>query len=296
MEEDVLGIRNLDTGIGSAGVGFVVVPSGVDREQYINDCYRTHTLTINGGKGYGYFNGVHADIDVMQNIKFPTDEINRGTPVVWVKDAISQLPVIIGVLRKQNDYYSLSENQFMKKRGTETRNVEVFLDGNKTALQITLLGDKDEPSNVDIKITSENKDSIFNMFCDNEINVFSEKAVDITTNGKFSFNVTEKGEEKAKFSYELNKGFTFKDEFENEVISQSGKIDIISKNINHNSGKEPMVLGDTLAVLLKDILEAIQKLTVTTPVGASSVPNNIADFITIQEKLNGIKSKISNLE
>ena len=58
MEEDVIGIRNLDTGIGSAGVGFVVVPSEVDRVQYINDCYRTNTLTINGGKGYGYFSGV----------------------------------------------------------------------------------------------------------------------------------------------------------------------------------------------------------------------------------------------
>lgn len=74
MEEDVIGIRNLDTGIGSAGVGFVVVPSEVDRVQYINDCYRTNTLTINGGKGYGYFSGVHADINVMQCIKFPTDE------------------------------------------------------------------------------------------------------------------------------------------------------------------------------------------------------------------------------
>ena len=55
MEEEYIGIRNLDTGIGSAGVGFVVVPSDIDREQYINDCYRTNTLTINGGKGLRIF-------------------------------------------------------------------------------------------------------------------------------------------------------------------------------------------------------------------------------------------------
>ena len=125
MEDDVIGISNLDTGIGSAGVGFVVVPSEVDRVQYINDCYRTNTLTINGGKGYGYFSGVHADINVMQNIKFPTDEENRGTSVVWVKDAVSQLPVIVAVLRKQGDHYSLDENQYRLKRGTETRNVKL---------------------------------------------------------------------------------------------------------------------------------------------------------------------------
>lgn len=295
-EEDVLGIRNLDTGVGSAGVGFVVVPSEVDREQYISDCYRTNTLTINGGKGYGYFSGVHADINVMQNIKFPTDETNRGTPVVWVKDAVSQLPVIIGVLRKQNEYYSLAENQYRVGRGTETRNVEVFIDGTTTALQVTLLGDKDEPANVDIKITSENKDSVFNMFCDNEINITSEKTINITANQKASLNITEKGKDKATFVYELGKGFAYKDEFENEIVAKDGEVDIISKKINHNSGKEPMVLGDTLADLLDEFLKAVQAITVISPVGQTSVPVNVADFAAIQAKLDTIKSKISNLE
>lgn len=296
MEEDVIGIRNLDTGIGSAGVGFVVVPSEVDRVQYINDCYRTNTLTINGGKGYGYFSGVHADINVMQNIKFPTDEENRGTPVVWVKDAVSQLPVIVAVLRKQGDYYSLDENQYRLKRGTETRNVEIFVDGNTAGLDITILGDKEEPANIDIKLSSENADSVLNVSCDNEINIIGNKSVNVVTNHKATLKVKEKGEEKMSLSYELGVGLNYKDEFENEVVAKDGEVDIISKKINHNSGKEPMVLGDTLAKLLDDMLKAIQAITVISPVGVTSVPVNIADFAAIQAQLDTIKSKISNLE
>lgn len=296
MEEDVIGIRNLDTGIGSAGVGFVVVPSEVDRVQYINDCYRTNTLTINGGKGYGYFSGVHADINVMQNIKFPTDEENRGTPVVWVKDAVSQLPVIVAVLRKQGDYYSLDENQYRLKRGTETRNVEIFVDGNTAGLDITILGDKEEPANIDIKLSSENADSVLNVSCDNEINIIGNKSVNVVTNQKATLKVKEKGEEKMSLSYELGVGLNYKDEFENEVVAKDGEVDIISKKINHNSGKEPMVLGDTLAKLLDDMLKAIQAITVISPVGVTSVPVNIADFAAIQAQLDTIKSKISNLE
>lgn len=296
MEEDVIGIRNLDTGIGSAGVGFVVVPSEVDRVQYINDCYRTNTLTINGGKGYGYFSGVHADINVMQNIKFPTDEENRGTPVVWVKDAVSQLPVIVAVLRKQGDYYSLDENQYRLKRGTETRNVEIFVDGNTAGLDITILGDKEEPSNIDIKLSSENADSVLNVSCDNEINIIGNKSVNVVTNQKATLKVKEKGEEKMSLSYELGVGLNYKDEFENEVVAKDGEVDIISKKINHNSGKEPMVLGDTLAELLDEMLKAIQAITVISPVGVTSVPVNIASFAAIQAKLDTIKSKISNLE
>lgn len=296
MEDEVIGIRNLDTGIGSAGVGFVVVPSEVDRVQYINDCYRTNTLTINGGKGYGYFSGVHADINVMQNIKFPTDEENRGTPVVWVKDAVSQLPVIIAVLRKQGEYYSLNENQFRLKRGTETRNVEIFIDGSTSALDITILGDKEEPANIDVKLSSENADSILTVSCDNEINIIGEKAVNVTTNKKATLKVTEKGEDKMSLSYELGVGLKYKDEFENEVTAKEGQVDVISKKINHNSGKEPMVLGNTLADLLNEFLAAVQKITVISPVGVTSVPVNIKDFAAIQAKLDTIKSQISNLE
>lgn len=296
MEDEVIGIRNLDTGIGSAGVGFVVVPSEVDRVQYINDCYRTNTLTINGGKGYGYFSGVHADINVMQNIKFPTDEENRGTPVVWVKDAVSQLPVIVAVLRKQGEYYSLNENQFRLKRGTETRNVEIFIDGSTSALDITILGDKEEPANIDVKLSSENADSVLTVSCDNEINIIGEKAVNVTTNKKATLKVTEKGEDKMSLSYELGVGLKYKDEFENEVTAKEGQVDVISKKINHNSGKEPMVLGNTLADLLNEFLAAVQKITVISPVGVTSVPVNIGDFAAIQAKLDTIKSKISNLE
>lgn len=297
MEEEVIGIRNLDTGIGSAGVGFVVVPAEVDRLQYIEDCYRTNTLTINGGKGYGYFSGVHADTSVMQNITFPTDETNRGTPVIWVKDAISQLPVIVGVLRKQNEYYALSERQYRLRRGTDDkRNVELFIDGNTTSLDITLVGDKDEPSSVDIKLSSANADSVFNLSSDNEINITGNKAVNVVTNQKATLKITEKGEIKTSFVYELGIGFTYKDEFGNEIIAKEGEVDIISEKINHNAGKEPMVLGDTLAKLLDDMLKAIQAITVISPSGGTSVPVNAADFAAIQEKLDTIKSKISNLE
>lgn len=294
--EDVLGIRNLDTGIGSAGVGFVVIPSDVDREQYINDCYRTNTLTINGGKGYGYFSGVHADINVMQNIHFPTDEENRGTPVVWIKDAVSQLPVIVGVLRKQNEYYSLSENQYKLKRGTEKTDVEIFIDGNESELNITILGDKDYPANMNVKLSSENSDSVFNLNCDNEININGSKSVNVITNKKVSLLVNDKGENKMKLSYELENGLNYKDEFENEIVAKDGEIDIISKKINHNEGKEPMVLGNTLADILDEILKAIQAITVVSPVGATSTPVNAASFAAIQGKLNTIKSKISNLD
>lgn len=296
MEEDFLGIRSVDTGIGSAGVGYVVIPKEIDREQYIQDCYRTNTLTINGGMGYGYLTSVPVDVNVMQNIKFPTDENNRGTPVIWVRDAVSHLPVIVGALRKQENYYSLSENQYRLFRGIGEKSVEVFLNGNNTDLQITLLGDKEDPANVNIKVTSQNKDSVFNLFCDNEINVFSESVVNIASNQKILLQITDKGESKMSLTYEKGIGLKYEDEFENKINVKDEEVNIISKKINHNEGKEPMVLGDTLAQLLSDFLDACQNLSFMSPAGQTSIPINVADFVAIKGKLDKIKSKISNLD
>lgn len=292
--EDILGIQSLDTGIGSAGVGFVVVPEEVDRNQYIRDCYRTNTVTINGGKGYGYFSGVNVDVNVMQNIEFPVDKDNRGTPVVWVKDAISQLPVIVATLRKQNGYYSLDQNQRRIYVGNGDRGIEIMLDGNNSSLQISMVGDSEEYSEFNINLSSSKKNSVFNLFSDSEINVTAEKNLNIVSNDNLDIKITKKGEEKVTITCN-DKGWLYKDEFNNELEIKKGEINIKSDKINHNDGNEPMVLGDTLANILNDLLSAIEKITVISPTGETSVPVNVAEFVSIQSKINTIKSKKSNL-
>lgn len=321
-----IGIIKVDTGVGSGGVGWLVVPDEVDREKYIEDCYRTQTVSINGGEGYGFYNNVKCPQNVLENLIFPTEE-NRGTPVIWVRDGISHLPLITGWLRKEGDYYALGENQWRVTKNSDTASVELFVDGTKANFQINIVGDENNPAEIDVKLSSKNQDSKFNLTSDNEVNLVGVNKVNVLSNNTLELNVEEEGKTKGQLKYTLGEGFTilteknvaltirddedkelttvsykngvgfeYKDEFENEIKCTDGLIELISKKINHNSGKEPMVLGDTLKSILNDLLTAIQKLTVITPVGTSSVPVNIADFIKIQSQLETIKSKKSNLE
>lgn len=292
---DDIGIVKLDTGVGSGGVGYLVVPEEIDRVQYIEDCYRTQTVSINAGDGYGYFNVVRCPQNVLENLQFPT-ESNRGTPVVWIKDGMSHLPVIVGWLRKEGDYYALGENQWRTSRGNDKRNVEVFIDGNTSTLQINVLGDEEEPANMQIKLSSRNKDSVFNLSSDNEIQLTGVKKTTLNSCNEIQMLVKEEGEQKFQIKYTLKEGFLYEDEFKNSVRCVDKLIEIKSEKINHNGGKEPMVLGDTLATILSDILTAIQKLTVISPTGATSTPVNTADFVNIQKRLSDIKSKSSNLD
>jgi len=273
-----IGIQNVDTGVGSAGVGFVIIPDDQDRKDYIRDCYRTNTLTINGGLGYGLFPNVKTDINVMKKIIFPINYDERGSAVVWIRDSISQLPVVIALLRKQEDYYQMDEQQNRERYGTNEKNVEIFLDGNSATYQINIIGDDINPANLNIKLSSKNKDSVFNLSCDNELNIKSDNTVNVESSGEVNVSISKNGE---TLSF---------------LKMNEDKINIVSNKIIHSSGKEDMVLGNTLANLLKDILSAIEKITVATPLGTSGTPINSASFLSISDRVDDILSKISKIE
>lgn len=327
MKYDELGVTTIDTHVGSAGVGRVVIPDVNHRTEYIEDCYRTNRITIHGGRGYGFLNNVPVDSRVMQNITFPkgTDDDNRGSLVVWIRDDITKLPVIVGVLREQDEYYPLSENQERWAHNTDTGNVEVFMDGNG-ALNIVVNGQTEAELNV--KVSSNSANSVVNIISDGKLNVQSRESVNVLTDGEIVAEVRKQGETKASFKYKqaegldvtLEKqftlkvvddsgqeratikynddGFQYEDEYNNSITAKNGEIDVKSSEIKHNSGIEPMVLGNKLVDVLGNLCDAISAITVTcsAPGSASTVPINAAAFAAIKATLNQIKSNKSKLE
>lgn len=290
-------IRKASSNIGAAGVGFVVIPDVETRAQYIEDCYRTNTVTIQGGQGYGFFPDVHVDSDVMQQLSFPSGQEgdNRGSAVVWVRDDVTGLPVIVAVLRKQDDYYALAENQRRWACSTPNGSVEVFADGNGN-MNVSITGSDNFPAALNVKVSSDNADSVLNLSSDSEVRVQADKKIRIISAEEIEFGMITEGEQKTTLTYKAGEGLIYKDEFDNEITVKDGEINIVSKKISHNDGKEPMVLGDSLADFIGEFIDACMKLTVVTPAGTSSIPVNVADFAKLKTKFDSFKSKKSNLE
>ena len=294
---DELGISNGSLNIGVGGVGFVVVPDESEREQYINDCYNTKRLTIYGGRGYSLFNNVPCPPNVLSNVKFPAKD-EYGTPVVWIKDDISGLPVIVAYLSKEGDGYSINQNQFRVIRGNDsTREVDLFIDGDESVLQINVLGDSGKPAKVTLKVNSENADSIVDLYCDNQLNITSEKEVNINTSGSFNLTLYENGKETGNITFKVGEGLSYYDEFSNKIGVNKDEISFQSKKIVLGNGKQPLVLGNTLNDILSELIDTLSTMVmaVTMPTAVPSPPT-IAKLTTIKGKLNGILSTLSNTD
>lgn len=256
---NTIGIVKVPNNIGHAGVGYVVIPDGVDIDTYVQDCYRNNTVTLWGGVGYGYFSDVHVDESVMQLINFPSNptKLNRGSAVVWIKDDTSQRPVVIASLRNPDDYFPLAPNQWrMAKSVDDKRIVEMYMDADTASLVINISGDKDDAGDLNIKVTSEKKDSVINVECDNAVNVSgntvnvlatesstlsivkdgitqtsvtckADDGVKATVRSKVEISVTDDDKkERAKVTYEVDKGMEYSDEYDNSVILADGEMKV----------------------------------------------------------------------
>jgi hypothetical protein len=311
----------------SAGVGFVVIPEDVEEKDYILDCYRMRRISMNGGYGHGIYRNVSVPNDVIQQIKFPEIKGKYGSAVVWVKDGISNLPVVVACLSDEDDYFSFSQNKFKRTVQSGDSVIDLIMDANRASLQINITDDGNSTSEYIIKLTGKNKKSVFKVISDNDINLLASNSVNITTNkevnvklidsenkikGSVNFNI-ENGlsvvsqlktdlkvndsddKELVSLTFDENGGI-YKDKNSNEITIENGKITVKSKAINLGNGGSPIPLGDKLIDLIGQICDAISTISVPTAVGPSGPPINSPQFTVIKSQLNSALSQLSKTD
>lgn len=286
--------RGARTCLGESGIGYVVIPDNDTRDEYINNCYYSCTVTIDGGYGYSYIENVPIPLELLQQIKFPLKEDEVGSRVFWVRENTFNRPVIVGILNNLYEPNGMAAGQNRYVQEINGNVVEIFMDANTAEMNIKVTGSKNNPSKINV-ISNTNEDS--------EINVTSSGKVKISAKNliveafKDAVFTLKKNDSKELLKIESNDTqLKITDQFDNEVTLKDGEIDVVSDKINHNGGNEPMVLGNTLKESLSNLIDAILSMTMVTPTGASSTPMNAAQFIQIKSQLNNILSQKSNLE
>ena len=286
--------RGARTCLGESGIGYVVIPDNDTRDEYINNCYYSCTVTIDGGYGYSYIENVPIPLELLQQIKFPLKEDEVGSRVFWVRENTFNRPVIVGILNNLYEPNGMMAGQNRYVQEINGNVVEIFMDANTAEMNIKVTGSKNNPSKINV-ISNTNEDS--------EINVTSSGKVKISAKNliveafKDAVFTLKKNDSKELLKIESNDTqLKITDQFDNKVTLKDGEIDVVSDKINHNGGNEPMVLGNTLKESLSNLIDAILSMTMVTPTGASSTPMNAAQFIQIKSQLNNILSQKSNLE
>lgn len=80
----------------SCGIGYVIIPPGSDREEFVMMCFRQNLITIIDDVSGSIMYNCYVTKEVLDNISFPRMEGAKGSPVVWVAQPYNNKPIVVG--------------------------------------------------------------------------------------------------------------------------------------------------------------------------------------------------------
>ena len=278
-----------------SGVGYIVIPRGVNTAEYVQRCYRNHSVSISGGYDSTYMHGVKITEEALNKIKFPENDDGLGSPVVWLRDSFTNRAIVIGTLKTAGESNMVQGSQQRLVQETAQSVVEMFLDALNCTINISAQGNENIPAVINLKASSgTDAGDVVNIISKDRINADGRHMkVNLTEDFELTIN---NGEEDIIHIVGNEEELHITDHFKNEAIFNEENVQILTKKFNVGTGKEQMVLGNTLIDLLSQLIDAILNMTVLTPVGPSGTPVNAAAFSEIKGKLEEALSKLSNTD
>jgi len=246
----------------TVGIGYVTVPAKTNINAYIETCYRTGMVAMITEDNEFLLN-VKVDRWSLQLIDFPDENMQLGSCVVFINQYVSNTPIIIAVLDKNDEESGLARNLFRLAKITETGSVIITGDGNKGNFFIDIDSSLKDGGNVYMNVSNVNKESQVNVNVKGIINIENEGKVNIFSTQELNIKVQDI----------KNNGFEniFKIEEKGDLTGQFKKM---------NLGNGDYSIFD----LLNDTIDEIAISTVATSLGNMPLLNS-ATILALKEKV-----------
>lgn len=290
MHDYNLGTRAAEGEMWSSGIGYVHIPTDVDREKYIGECFRSSSVSL-FTEHNGYFNRVPIDRFSLSFIDFPNKTNENGSAVSYHVDPVHKRPIITGIHFTNDELADLVEHQFKFKRILGNNQVEIT--GSPKEKYIALNVNADKEGNLSLNVNSHDDSGSINLNVEGTTQITSTQNTIVKQHSSYVLKTVNKQDEK---KYSL---FVQTPE-ENNLSGDVTNIDSPNTNINTdklriNNGEEPIILGKKWASFMKDLIKEIGQSTVSTTIGQQPLLN-ATKIIEYQNKVDDLLSKIGFID
>ena len=232
------------------GIGYIVIPHAVDRDNYIADAMRREKVNIMPDEGSGYISECNITKSALNQIEFPPNDNELGSPVCYVTHPFHNVPVIIGVLNKLDNSSLMEEKSFLfQKQVDNMRDVTVMGSGKDAYL---LLSASNEEGDASIVIKSVgNEESRIQLETNGTVTLLGDETITLTSGQTINIRVNDEGDTNDSTSIAFNNDQIViskkNGDIENTITIEDDQI-----QINPNSrfivkqGGEPLVKGTEL--------------------------------------------------
>lgn len=290
MQKGIRGIRT------SHSIWNITLPLDEDRDSYIANCYRTSTVSlinINGEVRHKIPIGKLA----IQLVDFPLTDNRLGSPVICGNIVGHDQIFVLDVFNQEDEFTNIRENEIEISKSDGDNNATVSLVGGKGHAIISVDSDQEDGGRVYLNVSNNSGSGQFNVQVDGDIAIVNNNSTFWRVGNEFNLEIFDgnEEEEKTNIKYTNGEGFSYSDQFGNNISISEGVVNIVPGTndpiFNIGEGEQPIVLGNTLVDLLTRLIQEISISTTTA--GPLLNATNIAAFI---QELNSILSEVSNTD
>lgn len=264
------GFQSIDGFLFNVGKAYIALPTDIDRNQYLRDCYKNFHCSMRTEDG-GFFNRVPVPPNILNFIRFPEKAEELGTCVIYNVDEQLQYPYVVGYFQDKEELGALQEHGFIFKRVNKTKYVQIDASAKSNVINV-IVDSGDEEGEINIRTISKDSKSKVNIEVDGELNITTDNTATFTQYKAFKVTTQDQSDEKVKSGFEQTST-------ENKFYNQKFLI---------NDGDDAMVLSSKLISLLSDLIEEISTSTTNTAIGLQPLTNG--------EKISKFKSRLDEIK
>ncbi|NIG54743.1 hypothetical protein [Chitinophaga sp. Cy-1792] len=240
------------------GIAYVAIPTDIDRELYIQDCFRNHTISVWGDDG-SFMNRLPVSPEVMNHLEFPATVDKLGSPVVYVTEESQSQPLVIARFLASEQMGDNTEWDMKWSRTLEDAYVDIHGSPKNRNLVLSVNGGEAEGTMM-LLVNGKQNGQLSTMVKGSMVCSTSEE-VSFRQQGAFRSTTVDRTAE----SGDDSKAAVF-EQYPGQNIFKGEKFII-------NSGEEPLVLGNKLKSFLSDLIDELSKTTVATAIGQQPLLN-----------------------
>lgn len=172
-----LGSENTDNP--SQGFGYIFVPLGVDRDNFVSTCFRKKRVSIIDDISGHVIHNCMISNEAFQNIKFPKGKGEKGSPVMWIRNSFMPCPMVIGTFSTiDEDIPFRQDEEFIVEKRWEGGSVYIAGSAREGNLFISVSGDN--PGNVRID-ASGSEGTKLDIISSGDVHIDGGKSIKLTS-------------------------------------------------------------------------------------------------------------------
>lgn len=223
------------------GIGYIALPSDLQRDDYIRDCYKNLHVSMRTEDG-GFYNRVPIPPDILNFIEFPKTTKELGTCVLYNVDEQFQNTFITNWFTNRDEIGDGREGLFRFRRKYNDQFVEISGSGKEGSVNILVNGGGGKGA-FRISVTDANKNAEAIIDIGGNLNVSTTGSTSFAQQKAFIVETTD-GDDSARFT------------------QSSTENNFYGKKLALNDGDNPMVLGNDLQKILRNFIAEVAKITV----------------------------------